>query len=92
MRTIAAISTPPGKGGIAVIRVSGDDALAVTGRVFSCANHMAVADLPARFAAFGTIHTPAGEVLDTGICTPFTVRLPLPGRMSVRFPATGGLL
>ncbi len=71
MRTIAAISTPPGKGGIAVIRVSGDDALAVTGRVFSCANHMAVADLPARFAAFGTIHTPDGEVLDTGICTPF---------------------
>ena len=71
MRTIAAISTPPGKGGIAVIRVSGDDALSVTGRVFTCANGVAVADLPARFAAFGTIHTPMGEVLDTGICTPF---------------------
>jgi len=71
MRTIAAISTPPGKGGIGVIRVSGDDALGVTGRVFSCANGKDVAALPARFAAFGTIHTPAGEVLDTGICTPF---------------------
>lgn len=71
MRTIAAISTPPGKGGIAVIRVSGDDALAVTGRVFSCASGKAVAALPARFAAFGTIHTPAGDVLDTGVCTVF---------------------
>ena len=69
MRTIAAISTPPGKGGIAVIRVSGDDALAVAGRVFSCAGGKAVADLPARYAAYGTIHTPEGEVLDTGICT-----------------------
>ncbi|MBQ8402293.1 MAG: tRNA uridine-5-carboxymethylaminomethyl(34) synthesis GTPase MnmE [Clostridia bacterium] len=71
MRTIAAISTPPGKGGIAVIRVSGDDALSVTGRVFSCASGKAVAELPARFAAFGTIHTPEGDILDTGICTPF---------------------
>ena len=71
MRTIAAISTPAGKGGIAVIRVSGDDALAVAGRVFDCANGKPVTDLPARFAAYGTIHTPAGEVLDTGICTPY---------------------
>jgi len=71
MRTIAAISTPPGKGGIAVIRISGDDAFAVAGRVFSCANGRAVADLPPRFAAYGTIHTPAGDVLDTGICTPY---------------------
>ena len=92
MRTIAAISTPPGKGGIAVIRVSGDDALAVTGRVFACANGKAVSDLPARFAAFGTIHTPDGDVLDTGICTPFHGPASFTGRMSVRFPATGGLL
>jgi tRNA modification GTPase len=32
--TIAAISTPLGEGGIAVIRVSGDDAIAVADRVF----------------------------------------------------------
>ena len=71
MRTIAAISTPAGKGGIAVIRVSGDDALTVAGRVFSCANGKSVGELPARFAAYGTIHTPGGDVLDTGICTPY---------------------
>lgn len=71
MHTIAAVSTPPGKGGIAVIRVSGDDALDVAGRVFSPASGKTVAELPDRFAAFGTIHTLSGEVLDTGLCTVF---------------------
>ena len=33
--TIAAVSTPRGKGGIAVIRISGADAIAVGERVFS---------------------------------------------------------
>lgn len=71
MHTIAAVSTPPGKGGIAVVRVSGDDAVAVTGRVFTPVSGKAVSALPSRYAAFGSIHTLAGEVLDTGICTIF---------------------
>ena len=33
--TIAAISTPRGKGGVALIRISGDDALKVLGKCFS---------------------------------------------------------
>lgn len=33
--TIAAISTPPGEGGIAVIRISGDNALSVADAIFS---------------------------------------------------------
>jgi tRNA modification GTPase len=32
--TIAAVATPPGEGGIAIVRVSGPDALAVAGAVF----------------------------------------------------------
>ena len=32
--TIAAVSTPRGKGGVALLRVSGPDALAVASRVF----------------------------------------------------------
>ena len=32
--TIAAVSTPYGKGGIAVLRVSGEDAIRVASRVF----------------------------------------------------------
>lgn len=34
MKTIAAISTPQGRGGIAIIRISGDDAIAVADKVF----------------------------------------------------------
>ena len=32
--TIAAISTPPGKGGVAIIRISGEDALDIASRIF----------------------------------------------------------
>lgn len=32
--TIAAVATPPGKGGIGIVRVSGKDALAIAGQVF----------------------------------------------------------
>ena len=34
-KTIAAVSTPPGKGGIAVIRISGPLSSSVSDRVFS---------------------------------------------------------
>ena len=33
-KTIAAIATPPGVGGIAVVRISGEEAYAVASRVF----------------------------------------------------------
>ncbi|MGH7371578.1 MAG: hypothetical protein ACREJK_07005, partial [Candidatus Methylomirabilales bacterium] len=33
--TIAAIATPPGEGGIGIVRLSGPDALEVASRVFS---------------------------------------------------------
>jgi len=35
--TIAAIATPPGEGGIAIIRLSGPQALSIADRVFECA-------------------------------------------------------
>ena len=34
-QTIAAVATPPGEGGIAIVRVAGNDALAVADRIFS---------------------------------------------------------
>lgn len=35
--TIAAISTPPGEGAIAIIRLSGDEAIQIADRIFLCA-------------------------------------------------------
>lgn len=42
-RTIAAISTPQGNGGIAVIRISGNDAVKVADKVFSEVKNLPIA-------------------------------------------------
>lgn len=56
--TICAISTPPGVGGIAVIRLSGQKAVAITEEVFISPNQeKKLADQPANTLHFGTIRT-----------------------------------
>jgi len=68
--TIAAISTPPGRGGIGVVRISGPDSLNITTPFF---RSQSAADLgvPNR-AMFGRIIDPAtGELIDEVIVTYF---------------------
>ena len=55
MRTIAAISTPRGKGGIAVIRISGDQAFGIASKVFYPASGIPVSDCAYRTAVYGTV-------------------------------------
>ena len=59
-RTIAAISTPQGTGGISVIRVSGADAVKIADRVFSAS----VADAASHTVHYGYILDKNGERLD----------------------------
>ena len=55
--TIAAIATPPGKGGIAVVRLSGPEALAIADRVFVAADRSkTLAAAPGYTALFGHFH------------------------------------
>ncbi len=56
--TIAAISTPYGKGGIAVIRISGEEAIAVAARVFRAASGRALADIEGGRIVYGDICEP----------------------------------
>ncbi|HXG94871.1 MAG TPA: tRNA uridine-5-carboxymethylaminomethyl(34) synthesis GTPase MnmE, partial [Blastocatellia bacterium] len=66
--TIAAISTPPGRGGIGVVRVSGADSLRIASEIFES---RASIDAPNR-AQFGHIIDPAtGEHVDEAILTYF---------------------
>ena len=58
--TIAAIATPPGEGGVAIIRISGDEALACASRVFSGPVHQ----YKSHTAHFGQITNAIGEHLD----------------------------
>lgn len=60
--TIAAIATPPGRGAIAVVRVSGPDARAIGARVFRSRGPLAE-----RRATFGRVVDAGGATIDEGL-------------------------
>jgi tRNA modification GTPase len=66
--TICAISTAPGVGGIAVIRVSGNDAILITSRCWKGAN---IAEMKSHTAHFGRIIDKNGNILDEVVLTLF---------------------
>ena len=66
--TICAISTAPGVGGIAVIRVSGNDAILITTRCWKGAN---IAEMKSHTAHFGRIIDKNGDILDEVVLTLF---------------------
>lgn len=66
--TICAISTPPGCGGIAVVRVSGPAALAVVGKIWQGKD---LDDVASHTAHLGNIVDEKGEALDRGVATVF---------------------
>jgi tRNA modification GTPase len=67
-QTIAAVSTPRGKGGVAMIRISGDEAHAVAAKMFLPASGKDIREMGLRRAVYGKIYD-GGELLDSGICT-----------------------
>lgn len=70
--TICAISTAPGVGGIAVVRVSGEQAFGICDRVFRpLAQGVSVATMPANSVRFGHIVNADGTLLDEVLLTKF---------------------
>lgn len=69
--TCAAVSTAPGKAGVAVIRISGPEAIEVASRVFKPAGKKTLPEISAKCAVYGTIYGADGEKIDTGIATLF---------------------
>ncbi len=63
-KTIAAISTAHGKGGVAIIRISGDDALLVAKKMFKAKS----SDIEPRKSYYGEILR-GNEIIDDGILT-----------------------
>ena len=95
LSTIAAISTPHGKGGVALLRVSGSDALAICSRVFRPKNGTPLTEHPARQAVYGTILAPRGEswvAVDDGIATVFRAPASFTGEDTVEICCHGGIL
>jgi tRNA modification GTPase len=69
--TICAISTPPGKGAIAVIRCSGPDALPVAGKIVKLASQKGeLSDQPANTVHFSTIYE-GSQVIDQVVISLF---------------------
>jgi tRNA modification GTPase len=61
--TIAAVATPPGEGGIGIVRLSGPDALAVAARVFTSSRGRDV-QTAAQRVFHGHVHDAEGRMLD----------------------------
>ena len=67
--TIAAIATPPGEGGISVIRISGQDSFAVADRVFVGKSSLSAS--PSHTAHFGKIVDGEGNYVDEVVALTF---------------------
>ena len=65
--TIVAISTPPGEGGVGIVRLSGADALSIASRLFRSSRSKSL-DAPGRQLFHGHIVSEAGEVIDEVLC------------------------
>lgn len=90
--TVAAISTPYGKGGVAVLRISGAESLRVAERVFRPKTGKKVSQFPPRFQIYGEILSSDGErVLDDGLLTYFAAPHSFTGEDVVEIACHGGV-
>jgi tRNA modification GTPase len=85
--TIAALATPPGRSALAVIRVSGDGALEVAGKVVA-----GFRSEPARHATLATFHDGDGQPIDRGVYTVYPAPHSYTGEDLVELSCHGGLL
>lgn len=90
MSTIVAISTPNAVGGIAVIRISGEDAIAVAKRIFTPFGEKKVEDMAGYTCAYGIAHD-NGQRIDDCILTVFRSPHSYTGEDTAEFSCHGGL-
>ena len=89
--TIAAIATPPGEGGIAIVRVSGPGARAIAATLFRPAR----GGDPNQFAGY-TVHYgrflegDSGDIVDDGLLTVFRAPQSYTGEDSIELSCHGG--
>jgi len=85
--TIAAISTPPGIGGIAVARLSGDEAIAIADRIWHGRHKLT--DVPGYTAHYGTVMGHDGTSLDQAIATVYRAPHSFTGQNTVEIAVHG---
>ncbi len=94
--TIAAVSTPYGKGGVALLRISGEDAIDVAERVFLPRSGKKLSETAPRTAIYGSILSLEADggsfALDDGIATVFRAPHSFTGENTVELCCHGGIL
>ncbi|MCK9589553.1 MAG: tRNA uridine-5-carboxymethylaminomethyl(34) synthesis GTPase MnmE, partial [Terrimicrobiaceae bacterium] len=83
--TIAAVSTPPGEGAVALIRISGPDAAAILGRIFHPGNPVPRRATPGRIVEDGV-------TVDQVLVTVFQAPASYTGEDMVEIGCHGGIL
>jgi len=86
--TIAAIATPPGEGGVAIIRISGTQALSVASKCFS----RPVEILTSHTVHYGKIKNAAGDCIDHVLLLPMHTPRSYTGEDTVEIHCHGGSL
>ena len=100
--TIAAISTPIGKGGVAMIRISGESAIEIADRVFEPKRSKALCECESREMIYGEIFAPTGKsgaavsevraCIDDGFAVVFRAPRSFTGEECVEIYCHGGML
>ena len=88
---IAAVSTPPGKGGVAVIRMSGEGAFDIADRVFLPISGKALSEHKPRYQVYGNIISD-GERIDDALAVRFPAPHSYTGEDTVEISCHGGIL
>ncbi len=90
--TIAAISTPFGRGGIAVIRISGSEAFCVADKFFVCQRAKRLFELDANTAVYGKVYDEKNNLIDNVVATVFKAPHSYTGEDTVEISCHGGVL
>ena len=88
---IAAVSTPPGKGGVAIIRMSGEGALEIADKIFISATGKLLSQYKPRMQVYGYI-IDGGERVDDVLLTKFVAPRSYTGEDTVEIACHGGIL
>ena len=91
-KTIAAISTPKGEGGIAVIRISGDNAISIADKCFLSASGKRLTSLSGYSAAFGEAVRQDGSRIDEAVALVFRAPKSYTGEDIVEISVHGGFV
>lgn len=86
--TIAAIATPPGEGGVAIVRISGHQALNIAAKIFSGPVHQ----YKSHTVHYGHVINAKGERIDDALLIPMLGRRSYCGEDTVEIHCHGGSL